>query len=796
MRKIGILIVLLTILAVAAMAQQPAGSVRGKITSSDGKPAEGVSILVKNKKHNALSDKNGYFEIKNLPPADYTLSITLVGHETVEKDITVTAGTAAELDFELQLNTEELAEVVVLSNNNNSVKSNRVSNSLRLQTPLIETPQNIQVVTAKSLADQQIISMSDGLIRNVSGAVRLEHWGDMYTNISMRGTQIQAFRNGFNVVASYWGPLTEDMSFVDHIEFVKGPAGFMLANGDPSGLYNVVTKKPTGQTKGAATLTMGSFDLFRSTLDLDGKLSKNGKLLYRLNLAAQNKGSFRQFEYNDRYSIAPVISYQVDDKTKLTAEYTYQFAKMSNVGSFYVFAPQGYAVLPRNFTLMAPGLEPTKINDQTFLVNLQHEINKDWKLTAQASYLKYGQHGSSSWPTSVAADGKMIRNVGIWDAASDMTLGQFFINGNATTGAVSHRILGGVDVGAKNYIADWGQSHDLDTANGGEFDPAAPYYGAPVNGYPVFDRSTSLEERAAKAGGLMDQRYTGIYVQDELGFFNKKLRLTLAGRYTTISQSAWGGAPDKANRFTPRVGLSYSVSRDLAVYGLYDQAFVPQSGRLANGGDVKPITGNNQEIGIKKDWANGAWNTTIAVYRILKENELTADPNQPPSSGYSIVLGQKKAQGIEFDLRGRLAPGLTLVANYAYTEAKVSKVAKDVTAFKVGDLVPGYSTHTANAWLTYKIMEGKLQGLGASGGFTWLGDRRTDSWSESDIRLPDYFKLDGGLFWEGAKMRVSANVFNILDKYIYSGSYYSYLNAFYWQADPPRNFRFEIAYKF
>jgi iron complex outermembrane receptor protein len=178
---------------------------------------------------------------------------------------------------------------------------------LRLNEPLLQVPQNIQVVTSQILADQQVISMSDGLIRNVSGAIRQEHWGDLYTNITMRGSQIQAFRNGFNVVSSYWGPLTEDMSFVDHIEFVKGPAGFLLSNGDPSGLYNVVTKKPTGQTKGEVSFTTGSFNLNRTTLDLGWQTKQRWQSCFiALNVSAQNKGSFRANEFNDRYAIAPV----------------------------------------------------------------------------------------------------------------------------------------------------------------------------------------------------------------------------------------------------------------------------------------------------------------------------------------------------------------------------------------------------------------------------------------------------------------------------------------------------------
>ena len=770
------------------------GSIKGQITSSDGKPAQQVSVGVKGYKLGAISGEDGNFTIQKVKPGTYTVLASYVGLETLEQTVEVVDGQEARVNFSLKETANELQEVVI--KNTSQYKANEVSSSLRLMTPIQETPQNIQVVTSKALSDQQVISMSDGLIRNVSGAVRLEHWGDLYTNITMRGSQIQAFRNGFNVVGSSWGPLTEDMSFVDHIEFVKGPAGFMLANGDPSGLYNVVTKKPTGQTKGEASVTAGSYGLYRATLDLDGKLSKNGKLLYRLNVAAQNKDSHRKYEYNDRYSIAPVISYQITEKTKLTAEYTMQYAKMSNVGSYYVFSPKGYAVTPRNFTIMAPGLDPTKIKDQSAFLNLQHQLNANWKITVQAAYFNYSQRGASLWPRTVNPDGTMIRYVGNWDAKSEMKLGQAFVNGDVTTGGIRHRILGGIDYGNKDYLADWGQSHDLDTT-GAEFNPASPYYGVPVNGYPAFDRSQSLKTRAVAAGGLMDQKYTGIYAQDELAFLDNKIRLTLAGRFTNVSMSSYGGAPQKANHFSPRVGLSASIDKQTSVYALYDQAFLPQSGRLASG-DVKPITGNNTEFGIKKDWADGSWNTTVSFYRIMKNNELTADPNSAPTAGLSVVLGQKRAQGIEFDLRGTILPGLNLVANYAYTDSKVTKVTEGVTSITKGDIVPGFSKHTVNSWLTYKIQKGALKGIGVSGGFTYLVDRAMTNWSRTNTasNLPDYFKLDGGLFWEKSKIRVTANVFNVLDKYLYSGGYYSYLNSYYWQTEAPRNYRVSISYKF
>ncbi len=785
--------------SLSATAQQNRGTIKGHVKTSNNQPADNISVTLKGTKYGVITDDNGDYSLR-APRGKYTLSFTHLGIKSYETPVEVTGGQTIVVNATLEASANQLKEVAI-SGTKQKYKISNPSPSLRLNEPLLQVSQNIQVVTSQVLADQQVISMSDGLIRNVSGAARVEHWGDMYTNITMRGSQIQAFRNGFNVVSSYWGPLTEDMSIVDHIEFVKGPAGFMLSNGDPSGLYNVVTKKPTGETKGEFSLTTGSFNLNRAALDLDGKLSKDGKFLYRLNLAAQNKNSFRANEFNDRYTVAPVVSYQIDDKTKLTAEYVYQRAHMSDVGSYYVFSPKGYGVLPQNFTQLPAGLPATNINDHSFTLNLTHQLSDNWKLTAQAARYSYSQLGSSMWADSVNTDGSYYRNVGIWEAKSTMSLAQAFLNGKVNTGSVVHNILAGIDMGDKKYVADYNQTASLDTGSA-PFNPyqdGVPTRDNPSNGYPTFDRSTSLEARAAAGYGLISTRYTSLYVQDELRFFDNKVRLTLAGRYTYVQMSDFN-TPEEAKHFTPRIGLSVSIDDKTSVYGLRDQTFLPQAGRVSVG-KLQPLTGTNTEFGIKRDWADGKWNTTLSVYRILKNNELTADPNAAPNSGLSIIFGQKRSQGLEFDLRGEVLPGLNLTANYAYTDSKVSKVNPDLAAsptntIKVGDVVPGYVKHIANAWLSYKLSSGVLKGTGVSLGGSYYGGRQTDTWSVGLEKLPNYFKMDVGLFWESAKLRITGNVFNVLDKYTYSGSYYSYLNAYYWQADAPRNYRLSIAYKF
>lgn len=797
---------LLFLTSLTMMAQET-GKVTGKIVLSGNTPADNITVRLKGTKYNAVTNEAGHYEIKNVKPANYTISIKSVGINAVEDNIVVTAGQTTTKNFSLSESKEDLDEVVITKN---KYKQDKPSLSLRLQTPVLEIPQNIQIVSGQTLKDQQITSMSDGVIRNVSGAVRLEHWGDLYTNITMRGSQIQAFRNGFNVVSSFWGPLTEDMSFVDHIEFVKGPAGFMLSSGDPSGLYNVVTKKPTGITKGEVSALVGSYDFYRVSLDLDGKLDKKGKLLYRFNGAAQRKGSHRPFEHNNRYVIAPVVSYQIDDKTKITAEYNFQYANMTEVGSYYVFGADagGYATTPVDFTMTQPGLPDTNIQDHSGYLMFEHKFDDNWKLTAQTSYFKYLQQGYSSWPGAVGpgpvdrdfdgvpegtlAPGEIIRNVAIWDAESNMYLGQIFVNGKFSTGPVTHKILGGIDLANKDYMADWGQSHDLDTVDN-PFNVNNPNYDPPSNGLPSFDHTTPLSVRAAAAGGIMTSEYAAGYIQDELGFFENRLRLTLAARYTWISQTSWGDTQEDSH-ISPRAGISFSVTDDFAVYGLYDQAFIPQSGIIYSGEKVKPLTGSNLEFGIKKDWFDGSWSSTLSAYRITKQNELTADNSFGPNSPYKLVLGEKRAEGFEFDVRGKLFDGLNLIANYAFTESIVTSSV--VSTIVVGSVVPGYSKHTANAWLNYTVQSGKIKGFGASIGGTYLAGRETDTWSPGAERLPNYFKLDGGLSYETGKVKITANVFNILDKYLYSGSYYEWLSAYYWQTEAPRNFRVGVTYKF
>lgn len=761
------------------------GSIHGKVTTADGSPAEFVNVIVVGQTKGATVNSQGSYEIKDIKPGTYSIRASFVGVASQVKQVMVEAGKSALADFTLQENNEQLKEVVVIANPSKYV-TDYPSVTLRLKTPLIEVPQNIQVVTKQAIQDQQIFDMLEGITRNVSGATRVEHW-DNYAQINMRGSQIAGFRNGMNV-QSTWGPLTEDMSMVERIEFVKGPAGFMLANGEPSGFYNVVTKKPTGITKGEAVMSVGSFDTYRTALDFDGKLSKNGKVLYRLIIMGQMKGSHRNFEYNNRVSVAPVLKFQFTPNTSLTAEYTYQFNQMSAMGSNYAFSSRKMGDLPVNFTTAEANMTPANINDNTFFVTLAHTINNNWKFTGQVAYMHFDQLGQTLWPTGFSENGDTLyRGLTNWDVLGMIKVGQFFLNGDVKTGNISHRILVGVDMGDKDFYHDWAQSGAVKGSTG--FNVYAPVYGQ-VNGnsYPVYDRSLDIRER----GVYYSSNYSALYVQDELRFFREKLRLTLAGRYTSAKDSDPYSGQGKAEKVTPRVGASFSLDKNTSIYGVWDEAFIPQPGADVNGNSFDPITGNNIEFGLKKEWLDGLWTASVSSYQITKNNVLTADPEH---QFYSLQLGQTQTRGVEFDLRGQILQGLDLTLNYAYTDGKVTK---DTDPEQVDAQIPGSSKNIANAWVSYRFSNGFANGLGISCGVQYAGDRSNwyGAYSKNNELMPDYTRFDAAISYQLEKFGIALNINNLLSTYLYSGAYYSYGNFYYWQAEPERNFRLTINYKF
>lgn len=745
-------------------------------------------MLLRDMERGTTTADDGSYTLQNVPAGDHEMMISLVGYQMLSQQIQLSPAERLQVRLQLELSDAEL-EAVIVTHTTGAYHTNRLSPSLRQQTALLRLPQQVQVVMAETIRDQQLFDMLEGVTRNLSGASRKDSW-DNYAEIVMRGSTITAFRNGMNVKMP-WGPLVEDMSTVDRVEFIKGPAGFMMGSGEPGGFYNVVTKKPTGLTGGEVGFSTGSFGAYRTTLDLEGKLDKANKLLYRVNIMGQRKNSHRDFDFSKRYGITPVLKYQFNPKTSLTAEYSYQHMQMAMLGSAYVFSPQRYGELPRSFSLLEANLEPTRIGDHSLFVTLDHQLDKNWKLTVKSAYLSNLQTGASIWTAGLEENGDMLRSVANWDSHSEGWLGQAFVQGRVTTGDITHKMLAGIDMHFKDYYTDFYQAfpltgHDI-YGNRVPFNIYEPVHGfVPAEDQPVFDRTLPLRLRG---GATLGESESGLYVQDEIGLLKDRVRLTLAGRYTSLVQHSYG-VYSRDHHIGPRAGISVSLNPTASVYALYDQAFVAQQGVDSSASPYIPVTGHSVEAGVKKDFYDGRWNAVLSAYRIVRNNVISMIPGPTPAF---VQTGQTATRGVELDIRGEVVPGLNLVLNYAYTHAEVTK---DEDTAKVGGPVPSvfFPDHSSNAWLSYRLRDGKLKGFGLAAGYQFQGGRKEG--------LPDYFRLDGGLSWQSPHLRIGLNVNNLLDEYLYSGFLFDHdgnratPGQFSYQVEAGIHFRLSFAYRF
>lgn len=689
----------------------------------------------------------------------------------------------------------DLSEVKISSRYNKNYQVKDLSKTLRMNTPLLQLPQNVQEIGKEVIADQGAFNMTDGITRNVSGVIRQEISNNLGPFIFMRGGLVSTLRNGVDVSPIYRGPVPEDAAIIERVEFIKGPSLFMNNIGDPAGTFNVVTKQPTGTNNYAANVMFGSYNFYRAAVDLDGLVDKKGKLQYRLNVMGMKSESFVQYDFNDRFLVAPVLKYQLSARSSITAEYLYQkfsYGLMSPI----VMTPNGFGTLPRDFTISEPSLNPYKPTDQTAFLTYNNQFSANWSLTVKGGFMQNDNAGAYLWVTGVnkANPQILLRNPKYDLTRSIVYSEQAYINGRVRTGSFNHQLLAGVDVNQKRFLADSYIEYDRQPGGALSYYPLDvnnPVYGAAV---PNYTDPNSVENGNTQ----QNINYTSFYALDEIAMLNNKLRFTLGGRLTTAEahNTVSGGSTHSSNtEFTPRFGLSYSITKALSAYFLSDKTFTPQAGTTAPLADgtpgtaVNPKTGMLYELGLKKDWLDGKWNTTLSFYQVKRAGVLSADPN---NTSYYIQIGESRSKGIDFDLKGRILQGLNVVINYAYTD---SKILNDVDKTLIGAHTPLYVKHIQNTWLTYDLPLNSLKGLGISMGYQYQGGRSGRYATATPYAIPDYFKVDGGLRWANKKVNINMIVNNIFNKNLI-GTPWLRNGLYYWIPQAPANFRLSAGYSF
>ncbi|WP_335137290.1 TonB-dependent siderophore receptor [Nostoc sp.] len=630
------------------------------------------------------------------------------------------------------------------------------STATRTDTPLRDIPQSIQVIPQAVIKDQQITRISDAT-RNVSGVSPASGYGGFSEDYTIRGfTDGNLLRNGFRS-SNYF---TYGAN-VERVEVLKGPSSVLYGQIEPGGTVNFVTKQPLSSPYYAAELTAGSFSFYRGAIDLSGPLTTDKKLLYRLNVAYENSGSFRDFVNQEIVSVTPVITYKPSENTTLNFEYEYGRRRGTFDRAFPPISPV-FLTLPISRFLQEPN-NFLSLDYQRGTATVDHRFSENLQLRSSFSVQStFDNNAYTQADGNLEADGHTLPRIYIGNEnrrIEDYSW-QTDLIGKFNTGSIAHQLLLGLELRRNTDI------NPIFTRDIASIDIFNPVYGA---------RPTDFTSQNLYGTRI---NTTGIYLQDQVTLLSN-LKLLVGGRYDFVfsdNSSRTIGDPNTTNSnfydsaFSPRVGLVYQPIEPISLYASYSSSFVPNQATTASGVSLEPSRGTQYEVGIKSEFFDRRLSATLAAYDITKTNIPTVDPN---NTDFSIALGEVKSRGIELDVAGEILPGWKLIASGYLNDAFVSE---DNDPTIKGQRLENTAYHGATLWTTYEIQQGSLKGLQFGGGIFFVGSRIAN---QSDpLTLPSYVRTDAAISYKRNNWRAALNFKNIFDlKYYDTNGYFLFPQA-------------------
>lgn len=657
---------------------------------------------------------------------------------------TSAASAAAAAEAAILLDRFEVTEVAT------TYGARTAASATKTNTPLVETPASLKVINSQVLADQAIRNLAEAA-RNVSGIYLASNLGGRTDSLTIRGFRSTVFinsdfyKNGFRNNSR----AIREMVNVDRIEFLKGPASVLYGRGSPTGIVNLVTKKPVSKFSASLDAGLGDFSYRRIAVDATGPVAFAGeKVAWRAAYAHEQSDSFRDHVTVDRDFLAPALLWRLGPATTLTVEAEYlKDSRPTDRGLVAV----GTAVAPlRRSLYLGESTDKTTTWDYRGGYELKHAwAGGDWSLRHAFQAGGSLEDRYNAQPGNLAANNRTLaRTFNDQRTIDESYFSQTEVVGKISSGPLSHTLLGGVEFG---YEAE---DQVTRTAAATSIDILAPIYNP--NPTAIFRVTTDRTNEG---------RAFALYAQDQIAL-SEQWRLLAGTRWDNYRGSQLNDltalkAAKKDRLFSTRGGLVFLPARDTSIYATAAQSFAPLLGSAFDGSLFAPEKSKAYEIGAKRDWFGGRLATTLALWDVTKSNVVTADLAH---TGFSVQVGEQRAKGLDFDISGQLRPGWEVIVGYAYTQARTTR---DNT-IRPGNRRDNIPYNGGSVWTTYKVQHGALKGLGAGLGALYVGERKGDV--TNTFVLGSFTRWDASLFYRSGRWRAQLNLKNLFDKAYIEGA--------------------------
>lgn len=618
------------------------------------------------------------------------------------------------------------------------------STALGTDTPLLDTPQTVNVLTRQRLEDQALLTIADAL-RYVPGVTVGQGEGHRdQPTIRGNNTTADFFLDGLRDDVQYY----RDFYNIDRLEILKGPNALTFGRGGGGGVINRVTKTPGAQAFAAVDAAIDTDGSGRVGVDLNQPLS--GVVAARFNAFYDKSKTHRDVFEAERYGINPTIAAKLGERG--TIGVSYEYLNDERVVDRGIPSANGRPLAGfRDSFFGDPTLNTSRLEAHIATLNGSYALTDTLTLKSRLLYGDYDKAYRNVFPATAVTAGSL----GI-EAYSDTTqrrnlLSQTDLVWTVASGSVGHVILGGVELGRQDTDNERINGFFSATANTLRVTvPLADRIVVP----PVFFRAGPGNRRVETQADTF-----GVYLQDQISI-GERFEVVAGIRYDRFKVDfantlTPAGFTRTDELWSPRLGLIFKPVPAASLYASYSRSYLPQSGDQflsldASTAALAPERFENYEIGAKWD-ITPRLNLTAALYRLDRTNSRAAGP----VAGSIVLTGEQRSKGIELNLQGEIADNWQTSLGYALQDAEIRST---TTAAPAGRKVPQMPRHQIALWNRVDLSERLGVGLGI------VHQSRSFAAITNAVVLPAYTRVDAALFVTlGGGFEAQANIENLFN---------------------------------
>ena len=640
----------------------------------------------------------------------------------------------------------------------------------KIDAPLRDIPQSVQIVTQEVMRDQAARSVSD--VMKTIPSVGIATGDGQRDALVIRGftALYDILLDGVRDDSQYF----RDLYNIERVEVVKGPAAALYGRGSSGGLVNLITKKPGFTNSGEIGYTIGSYGLKRADFNLNRAVSDT--LAIRLDGAVEDSGSYRPNAYIRSRAFSPSLLWK-DGSQSLLLQYNYQHQDRS-----IDFGVPGYQGRPANVAgnayygaLHAFPEDHANSQIESTTAQYKNRLGEGATFTDTFRYYEYtldrrhtrvgSVNDSGAVPMALLSRGSVQRYEHGWFNQSELTR-------DVNIGGLDNKLLVGVEIGEQKRYQE---VNNAAAGNRAGYAFSTPLFAPVARDLPG---TVPVSQASAPTAGYTTNPTRSLYAQ-ALTSWTPTIKTLLGLRYDSFGQRYDDRLPANADlsrtdkNVSPRAGVVWQPTAAQSYYASVTKSYQPsgEAGPLAvTNADLKPEQTVNLEIGSKTDLFDGGATFTAALYQLTRSDVKYTDP----ILNKLINVGEQRSRGVELTFAGQVRPGWQVIAGYSYLDALVTRGVGTVTApfsSAVATPLQGKTLalaprQTFSLW-TLKSIDSLVHGVQVGAGVI----ARSASFANVDnaVVMPGFATVDLAAYWRPAARGWSAalNLKNVLDRRYY-----------------------------